>query len=632
MPDTHVASEFCGLPPPDPLNALAEALAAHREGRLDVAARGYGAVLDAAPDHPLALRLLGLLHLARGELRAARERLGRAVEAAPEDADARTAWADATAALGEMAAAIAAYRMVLRDHPGQQAARVNLANALRQSGDAAGAITECRIALATAPRLLQAHVTLGASLLTAGKVIEAIGAYRTAVGIAPESVVARTGYAMALLRERRAVDALDAALRACEMAPEFAEAWFVRGAAERALQRYLPAKESLAQALALAPSHAHARLALGNTLADLDDLAGAEGEVRAAIALDPSLPEAHASLGFLLTARGDTAGAIAACDAAIAIAPDFARAYWNRSSAYLLDGDFARGFADYEERRRDPMFAADFAGASGPEWDGAPLAGRRLLVLAEQGLGDTIQFARFLPALADRGGRVILACAPTLIPLLRGLPGIADIVSRDAPPPLHDCFVFQMSLPRLLGTTVTTIPMPDGYLTADPARALLPPDRSTVQRRIGLAWAGNPEHHNDARRSIPTRALAPLVALEGIEWVNLQRGARGPELTIMHRLPAPSARITDFADTAALVDTLDLVIAVDTSVAHLAGAMGTPVWVLLPHAPDWRWMLHREDTPWYSSARLFRQRRAGDWDEVIARVAAALDQGGRGSG
>ena len=427
---------------------------------------------------------------------------------------------------------------------------------------------------------------------------------------------------MALLRERRAIDALDAAMQACDLAPGLAEAWFVRGAAERALKRFVPARESLERALALEPNHAHARLALGNTLADLDDLAGAEREIRASIAADPELPEAHASLGFVLTARGDTKGAIAACDDAIALDVDFARAYWNRSTASLLDGDFARGFVDYEERRRDPLFATDFTGAHGTEWDGTPLAGRRLLVIAEQGLGDAIQFARFLPLI--RGGSVVLACAPTLVPLLRGMQGVADVVSRDAALPLYDCFVFQMSLPRLLGTTVDTIPSPHGYLKVNPTRARPAPERIEGRRRVGLVWAGNPEHHNDQRRSIPTAALAPLVTLEGIEWVNLQRGARGPELSLMHRLPAPSSRITDFADTAAIVETLDLVVTVDTSVAHLAGAMGKTVWILLPHAPDWRWMLNRDDTPWYATARLFRQHRAGDWGAVIDRVAAAL--------
>ena len=606
----------------DILSQLALALAAHRAGDHATAEAGYREVLAREPAHPTGLRLLGMLYLASGQEAAARGPLREALIAAPEDVDARTALADAHAALGDIADAIAEYRAVLAARPGHHQARINLANALRRNGDAAGAIAQCRIALATAPRLLQGHITLGASLLSAGKVVEAIGAYRAAVAIDATSAAARTGYAMALLRERRAIDAFDAAMQACDLAPGLAEAWFVRGAAERALKRYTPARESLARALALAPAHAHARLALGNTLADLDDLAGAEREIRAAIAADPALPEAHASLGFVLTACGDTKGAIAACDDAIALDTDFARAYWNRSTAALLEGDFPRGFVDYEERRRDPLFAADFAGAHGPEWDGGPLAGRRLLVIAEQGLGDTIQFFRFLPLI--KGGSVVLACAPALVPLLRGMAGGVEVVSRDAAPPLHECFAFQMSLPRLLGTTVDTIPAPHGYLKTDPQRAVASPPRVAGRRRVGLVWAGNPDHHNDRRRSIPTAALAPLAGLEGIDWVNLQRGARGPELSLMHRLPAPGSRIMDFADTAALVETLDLVIAVDTAVAHLAGAMGKAVWILLAHAPDWRWMLNRDDTPWYASARLFRQDRAGDWDTVINRVAAAL--------
>ena len=617
MPDNLPA-----LPPHDILSQLGLALAAHQDGNYARAEAGYQEVLAREPDHPTGLRLLGMLYLASGRLELARRMLGAALTAAPEDVDTRTALADAHAALGEIGQAIDGYRAVLSQRPGHHPARINLANALRRTGDAAGAITECRLALATAPRLLQGHITLGASLLSAGKMVEAIGAYRAAIAIDPASAAARTGYAMALLRERRAIDALDAAMQACDLAPGLAEAWFVRGAAERALTRYVPARASLERALMLAPGHAHARLALGNTLADLDDLAEAEREIRASIAAEPGLPEAHASLGFVLTARGDPKGAIAACDDAIALDANFARAIWNRSTASLLMGDFARGFVDYEERRRDPMFAANFAGAHGPEWDGGPLAGRRLLVIAEQGLGDAIQFVRFLPLIS--GGSVVLACAPTLVPLLRGMQGVADVVSRDAAPPLHDCFVFQMSLPRLLGTTVDTIPSPHGYLKVDPKRALPASARVEGRRRVGLVWAGNPDHHNDQRRSVPTGALAPLAALEGIDWVNLQRGARGPELSLMHRLPAPSSRITDFADTAALVETLDLVIAVDTSVAHLAGALGKTVWILLPHAPDWRWMLNRDDTPWYASARLFRQDRAGDWGAVIERVAAAL--------
>jgi hypothetical protein len=304
-----------------------------------------------------------------------------------------------------------------------------------------------------------------------------------------------------------------------------------------------------------------------------------------------------------------------------------ARAHWNRAVARLLGGDFAGGFEDYEWRRRDPRFAADFPAMAAPEWDGSPLAGRRLLVVAEQGLGDTIQFARFLPGLAALGGRVTLACAPTLVRLLQGLPGLAGVVSREAPPPPHDCFVFLLSLPRLCGVTLDTIPAPAGYLAVDPAPAAA--RESSGSRRVGLAWAGNPAHSNDQRRSLPTVALGGLKGIAGIDWVNLQQGAAGAELAIMHRMTAP-ARVSDFADTAALIAGLDLVIAADTAVAHVAGALGRPVWIMLPHAPDWRWLLGRGDSPWYASARLFRQERPGDWAGVISRIAAELAGGGRG--
>ncbi len=601
----------------DIIAQLTDALAAHRRGRYQAAEAGYRAVLAEEPSNPTALRLLGMLYLATNRATAAVIVLDTAVEAHPEDADSRVALGDACAAIGDTAAAIGHYRAVLADLPGHHAARVNLANALRSAGDHSGAIAECRLALATAPRLIEAHITLGAALLSAGRIVEAIGAFRTAVGIDGTSGLARCGYAMALLRDRRAVDALDAALRAIEAAPISAEAWFIRGAAERALKKYPAALISLDHATRCDPRHAKARLALGNTRADLDDLAGAEVDIRAAIAADPGLPEAHASLGFVLTALGRAGDAIAACDVAIALRPDFARAYWNRSTAHLLLGDLPSGFADYEERRRDPQFAADFGAMTGPEWNGEPLEGRTLLVMAEQGLGDTIQFARFLPHIA--GGRVILACAAPLVPLLRPL---GETVPRDMPLPAHDLFVFQMSLPRILGTTLATIPSAGGYLSADAARGA----RWAVaagRRRIGIAWAGNPDHSNDARRSIPTAALAPF-ATQDADWINLQRGARGAELAIMHRMPAPPTRIADFADTAALIATLDLVITVDTAVAHVAGALGKPVWVLLPHAPDWRWMLERADSPWYASARLFRQDSPGDWDGVIARAVAAL--------
>jgi len=600
-----------------PIERLIAALAAHRAGKLREAEQGYRSVLAEEAEHPAALRLLGLLLLGNGRAAEAVEVLRTAVAKQSDDVDTHTALADALVATGEREQAIRMYRAILAAWPGHHAARINLANALRDSGDAAGAIAECRLTLAIAPRLVAAHVTLGSALLAYGRVVEAIGAYRTAVGLDGDSAVALSGFAMALLRDRRAVDALAAAIRATEVAPGFMEAWFVRGASEHALSRHEEARTSLAQAIALDPRHARAQLALGNVLADLDDLVGAEAAIRRAIAIEPGLPEAQASLGFVLSALGELDDAVAACDAALASAPEFARAHWNRGIAHLLAGNYPAGWQDFEWRRREERFAAGFPELQGPQWQGGALAGKTILVWAEQGLGDAIQFARYLPLLAARGGRVVVACAAPLVKLLAAMDGVADVVAIDGALPHYDCWVYQMSLPLLFGTTLETIPSPAGYI-ASPAQA------PGARRRIGLVWAGNPANSNDSRRSLPTKALAPLAKLADIEWVNLQLGGKGAELAIMHRMPAPASGLTDLAATAERIAGLDLVISADTAVAHLAGAMGKPVWVMLCHAADWRWLRERTDSPWYGSARLFRQGRAGDWDGVIADVVAAL--------
>jgi tetratricopeptide (TPR) repeat protein len=463
----------------------------------------------------------------------------------------------------------------------------------------------------------------GLLLLRAGQPAAAAECLAEVVAALPEHQGARINMVRALVAAEQMARALQEADAALARLPDHAELHFARGTALNALGRPRAARDALLRAVALNPSHAPSHLNLGNACTDLDEFETAECHIRTALQLDPTLAEAHASLGFVLTALGRLTDAITACEAAIAQRPDFAQAHWNLASAALLAGDFARGFAEYEWRKRHPHFARDFPDLPGTIWNGGDPAGRTILVRAEQGLGDTIQLARYLMLIAERGGKPILVCAPALVPWLGTLAGVA-VLPNDAPLPRYDAWIDQLSLPLIFGTRADTIPAAEGYLRADPdsvarGRARLPPGR-----KIGLAWAGNPAHGNDRRRSLPPQAAAQLAALCGDGGVSLQVGPRAAETG----LPELAPRLTNFAETAALIANLDLVLTVDTAVAHAAGALGVPCWVMLPFAPDWRWMLGRDDTPWYASLRLFRQASPGDWNSVIEQVRSALRRDG----
>jgi hypothetical protein len=288
----------------------------------------------------------------------------------------------------------------------------------------------------------------------------------------------------------------------------------------------------------------------------------------------------------------------------------------------LLAGDLPRGFAEYEWRKRHDLFRRDFIDLPGPVWEGIDPNGRTILVHAEQGLGDTIQFARYLPLIVARGGEPVLACEPSLIPLLNRINGVRA-VSKFDPLPAYDAWIDQMSLPRAFGTALDSIPHAAGYLTADPDLVAAHAATLPAGRRVGLAWAGNPMHRNDRRRTPPEPVFASLTDRLGCHFVSLVPDRLLPGVS------APGRRLTDYGETAALIAALDLVITVDTSVAHVAGALGRPAWVMLPHAPDWRWLMSRNDSPWYGSLRLFRQPEPGDWAAVIARIATAFAQATR---
>ncbi len=459
----------------------------------------------------------------------------------------------------------------------------------------------------------------GLRLLSSGRPEAAAPVFAAIRADEPAHAGAALNEARALLASGRAEQALRAATEASRL--HATEGRFLRGCALNALGRWPEAIRVFEAVIAADPFHAAAHLNLGNAHADLDDWPEAERLCRLAIDLDPDCLEAHASLGFVLTAMGRLDAAVAACERAIGARPDFAQAQWNRACALLLAGDYARGLAAYEWRKRHPRFLADFPALPGREWRGEALAGMALLVRSEQGFGDTIQFARYLPLLTARGARVTLLCDRPLVPLLSRMPGVSRVVAKGGALPGYDLWVDQLSLPRLFASRLEILPAPEGYLTADPERVAAWRARRPPGPAVGLVFAGNPLHANDRRRSLPADMVARLVRTPGVRFVNLQVGARSGEIADVADL---SGLLPDYAETAALVRSLDLVIAVDTSVAHLAGALGVPVWLLLPHAPDWRWLMEREDSPWYRSVRLFRQDRPGDWNGVVERVRRAL--------
>jgi Flp pilus assembly protein TadD len=482
---------------------------------------------------------------------------------------------------------------------------------LQQAARYAEAESQYQAVLAESPNHPQATYLYGLLLLGAGNPATAVPMLRAAVALQPRHTGARINLTRALLADSQPAAALAEADAAMALAPQMAEAAFLRGTALNALGQPTEAVAAFSACLAGSPGHAAAQLNLGNAYTDLDRLADAERCCRRAIELNPQLAEAHASLGFVLTSLGSLDEAISACQAAIRLRPDFAQAHWNLAVAALLAGDFTLGFREYEWRKRHDRFRRDFINLPGPMWDGSALEGRTLLVHAEQGFGDTIQFARYLPLLAASGA-VVLACDRPLLPLLSSLPGVTP-VAKDERLPAYDCWLDQMSLPLQCATEADRIPLAEGYLSADPLRQAAWSAALPGGCKVGIAWAGNPLHTNDKRRSLPYAGLQRLLSAPHIHFVNLQLGPRADEAG----LPALPLPLTDYGETAALIANLDLVVTVDTSVAHVAGALGKRCWVMLPFAPDWRWRLNREDTPWYRSVRLFRQPSPGDWNAVV---------------
>jgi tetratricopeptide (TPR) repeat protein len=554
---------------PDVNEQLANALTLHRDGRLDEAAALYRAILDGAPAHADARHLLGLI----------------------------------------------------RD----------------QQGDRAGALADIDAAIALADDVAMYHANRSRVLTALDRHNDALASAERALALELHNAETLSDLAGALLRLDRAPEALAAAERALQLAPTL-------DAARRnlALARFevgflvqeagdLDTAEALYRgALELDPERVEALVNLGNVFRLRYRVADAALCYEAALAKGCVLPEVFGNLGVIRQEMGDTAAALANYDRALAAEPNNPEIRRNRAQAMLKQGRFEEGWREFEWRWQTAHFSHFRRDWEKPRWTGQPVHGETVIVHAEQGFGDSLQFARYLPMVAERGARVVVECPRPLMSLLANVDGVAEVFEYGAAMPEHDYQIPMMSLPGEFATDLANLPAEVPYLGPSDATRAKWRERIGIGdgRRVGLVWKGSANHQRNDWRSPGLAAFRPLMELEGITWFSLQKDDEVADLAsigLTDRITALGGGFEDFADTAAAIECLDLVISPDTAVAHLAGALARPVWLVLPFASEWRWFEDRSDSPWYPTMRLFRQAAYGDWNSAVQAMAIALN-------
>lgn len=565
------------------------------QGAFDAALASYARLLALSPGHADGHRARAATLRQAGRPREALDAYGAAIALWPDDPAFRGARAELLLELDRVAEARDALDDALARIPDAPDLHRILARALRLSDDGAGAVAAARRAIALGADGGDAQLDLGAALRTAGDHEGAIAAYARAVQLSPDLAVAYANLGGVLHEEGRSDEAVRPLLDGLKLAPGLPELHINLGGVRLAQNRFRDARAAFETALSLRPDSAESRF--GIAVARLH-----QGEVEASIA------------DF---------------EAALAL-KDLPEARWMLGLSRLKLGDYARGWREHDSRLEIKAKKKIARAFPQPRWRGEPLAGKTLLLHSEQGLGDTLQCLRFVPMAAALGGRVVLQVQEAILPLLDGLDGAFEAIGpQDAPPPFdYHCPLF--SVPGVFGVEPATIPAAQGYLRPDPILVSRWRERLAGDAfRIGLVWQGNPRADVERGRSFPLRLLAPLAALPGVALISLQKEHGLDQL----ETPPEDMVVRDlgldyeggsFADTAAIIVNLDLVITCDTSVGHLAGALGRPTWIAVNAVSDWRWLTGREDSPWYASVRLFRQPRRGDWEAVVGRMVEAL--------
>jgi len=608
---------------------IAQASALLQQGNLADAERLCRDILRQQPNHFEALQLLGAIAVQTRHLEQAAGLFRQAIDANAASDTAHNNLGHTLLELKRPAEALPVIDRAIALAPGIAVAHFNRGIALEM-------LKRPVDALASYDRAVELRPDYGVALCNRGNVLQSLKRYEEALASYDRSIQFRPDYPLVhynrgnVLQElNRYADAVASYERACALGPGFALAFSNRGNALLRLRRYKEALASFDRALELQPDYADAHSNRGALLQEMRRFGEALASYDRALAIMPGHSGALSNRGLCLHQLGRYDEALTAFEAANAVVPDNPEAHFGEAQTRLLLGDFARGWEQYEWRSRGQFMQHEIRKFAEPRWrEGDAIAGKTVLLYGEQGFGDTIQFCRYVPLVAARGARVILEVAEPLKSLMAGLAGAAQVVAKGEPLPEFDMQCALLSMPLMFHTDLASIPASVPYLHAPAVgvrdwQARLAPHR---RPRIGLAWSGRPAHPEDLVRSIGLSSLLPLLECDAT-FVSLQKVVRPDDARILaerSELLNYADALADFSDTAALIANLDLVISVDTSVVHLAGAMAKPVWVLLAANPDWRWMLKRTDSPWYPTARLFRQDETRAWDGVIAGVQAAL--------
>jgi len=580
---------------------LHQALAAHQSGDLAAAEKGYRAVLAAQPDQADAMALLGVALDSQGKRADALAYLNRAIALDPK------------AALF----------------------RIYLGNILAAAADWDGAIEAFRVASELAPNMPDIHYNLGNALREAGSWEQAGQAYRRTLALAPEHALARNNLALVFEHDKNFEEAARTLEQVVRDAPDYLDGWLNLSSLSEKAGLFTRALEAATKAREMAPDDHRPWLGIGIALNRLGRDEEALPLYQEALRLKPDWTEVWDNIGQTYQNLNRLDEAEEAYRRCIACAgqeiagedtrrveeSEYGGRHWHLALLELLKGDYAHGFARYRARFEDVKGLARETWPR-PVWQGEDLSGKTILVMDEQGMGDCLMMARYLPLLKARGAKVFFYVATALVPLFEGWSGADLVLPRGATIPDFDYYASIFDLPYGFGTTLETIPAQVPYLP------VLGPEKveKNQKPKIGVVWAGAPLHKHDSKRSVPLALFQDLFANKDVQFFSFNRDKREGDAALLQASGVVdlTPQLTDFAASARLMGQMDLIISCDTATAHLAGGLGKPVWTLLPFAPDWRWLTGREDSPWYPTMRLLRQEIKGDWAEVIARVGAAL--------